>query len=65
MASLDGEDRASSGQVTGIVDVGSGSEVGSGSDTLEDARDGEEGVDRVEAEGVLAPGVERRVSSKF
>lgn len=54
MASLDSEDRSSGGEVAGVVNVRCRSEVGRGSDTLEDARDGDEGVDRVEAEVVLA-----------
>jgi hypothetical protein len=51
---LDGEDGAGGGEVGLVGDVLSSTEVGADTDTLEDVGDGEEGLDVVEAEGVLA-----------
>lgn len=55
---LDGEDGASSGEEGGVVHIGGSSEVGSGTDRLEDAGGGDEGLHRGEggSEVVLALG---------
>lgn len=52
VTSLGGEDRPSSGQVGGISNVLSGTEVGRNTNTLKDAGEGEESLDVVEAEVV-------------
>ena len=51
---LDGEDGASGGEVGLARDVGGSAEVGRDTDTLEDRGSGEEGLDAVVAELVLA-----------
>lgn len=52
VASLNSEDRPSSGQVGGISDELSSTEVGADTDTLKDVGDGEESLDVLEAESV-------------
>lgn len=54
MAGLDGQDGAGGGEVRLAHDVGGGAEVGRDADALEDGGGGEEGVDVLVAEVVLA-----------